>query len=264
MRYEEKEARGSFDFPISYYFLDKNHLRYTMRCHWHREPELIHVLKGSLTVKVGGEQFEGKEGDIFYVNSGLLHSAIPHACIYECTVCELTLMDEDTQSLISDYIFPTRLTGKQQKFGNYILTALSKRPPGWKFSVKGGFQALYGEFLNENNLISRSALPSQHAVKEVIRYIEENFREPISLPLLSEISGLSPKYFERVFKEMSGKSPIQYVNAYRLYKASNRLLMTGDPITEIAYDCGFNDLSYFIKLFKATHGVSPSKFRKKQ
>ncbi len=264
MKYEEKETRGSFDFPISYYFLDKNHLRYTMRCHWHREPELIHILNGTLTVKVGGETFEGQPGDIFYVNSAYLHSAVPHDCIYECTVCELSLMDDACRDLVSNFIFPTKLEGKTKKFAHYILSALAARPAGWKFSVKGGFQSLYGEFLNQETMIPRSILPSQHAVKEVIKYIEENFREQITLEILSDVSGLSPKYFERIFKEMTGKSPIRYVNAYRLYKASNRLRMTGDPVTEIAYDCGFSDLSYFIKLFRAMHGVSPSVFRKKQ
>lgn len=263
MKYEEKEARGSFDFPISYYYLDKNHLRYTMRCHWHREPELIHVLKGSLMVKVASESFEAKAGDIFYVNSTLLHSAVPNNCLYECTVCELSLMDEQCRNLISDSIFPTKLEGKMKEIAANILSALAKRPPGWKFTVKGGFQLLYGEFLNHNLVTPRSALPSQHAVKEVIRYIEKNYRDPITLYQLSAVSGLSPKYFERIFKEMTGKSPIRYVNAYRLYKASNRLRMTCDPITEIAYDCGFNDLSYFIKTFKAVKGVTPKAFRKR-
>ncbi len=264
MKYEEKEARGSFDFPISYYYLNKQHMRYTMRCHWHREPELIHVLSGSLCVTIGGETFEGTPGDIFYVNSTYLHSAAPKDCLYECTVCELSLLGEDCCRLISDYVFPTKLSGRARDFAAYILAALAEKSAGWKFSVEGGFHALYGEFLSTGQFTERPPLRTQHTVKKAITYIEENFAEPITLETLSAVSGLSPKYFERIFKEMTGKSPIRYLNAYRVYKACNRLRMTSDSVTEIAYDCGFGDLSYFIKQFKTIHGLSPSAFRKTQ
>ncbi len=264
MKYEEKEARGSFDFPISYYYLNKAHLRYIMRCHWHQEPELIHIFSGRLQVTIGGETFDGKAGDIFYVNSTYLHSAIPEDCVYECMVCEQSLLDAECRNLLKEYVFPTKLTGKAHDFAAYLLKALSEKPTGWKFSVRGAFSALYGELLSGNGVVERQSLRVQHSVKKAIRYIEENFSEPIMLSDLSSISGLSPKYFERIFKEMTGKSPMKYLNAYRIFKATERLRMTNDSITEIAFDCGFSDLSYFIKHFKCEQGVTPSGFRKSQ
>ncbi len=264
MKYEEKEARGSFDFPISYYYLDRGHLRYNMRCHWHREPELIHILSGSLSVTVGGETFTGGEGDIFYVNSTYLHSAIPTDCVYECTVCEISLLGKECETLLSEYAFPTRLEGRAKGFAACILSALAQKPAGWKFTVKGAFHAMYGEFLSAGQVTERPVFRTQHSVKKAIAYIEEKFSEPITLLEMSHVCGLSPKYFERIFKEMTGKPPMRYLNAYRVYKACTRLRMTDDPVTEIAYDCGFGDLSYFIKQFKAVYGLSPAAFRKKQ
>ncbi len=264
MKYEEKEARGSFDFPISYYYLDRSHLRYTMRCHWHREPELIHVLSGTLALTIGGEHFEGRPGDIFYVNSTDLHSAIPKDCVYECTVCESALLGEECNRLLSEYVFPIRLSGQAKVFAAHILKALSEKPSGWKLSVRGAFQAMFGEFLSGGGYAGRSPVRTQHSVKKAITFIEGHFTEPITLDMLSDVCGLSPKYFERVFKEMTGKPPIRYINAYRVYKACSQLRMTDDPVTEIAYSCGFGDLSYFIKQFKSTYGLSPAAFRKIQ
>ena len=235
-----------------------------MRCHWHQEPELIHIFSGKLKVTIGGETFIGEAGDIFYVNSTYLHSAVPEDCIYECMVCEQTLLDTECQNLLREYVFPTKLTGKARDFAAYLLRALSEKPAGWKFSVKGAFSALYGEFLSDGNILEQQSLRVQHSVKKAIRYIEENFSETIVLSDLSSISGLSSKYFERIFKEMTGKSPMRYLNAYRIYKAAERLKMTNDSVTEIAYDCGFSDLSYFIKHFKIAQGVTPSGFRKKR
>ncbi len=264
MKYEEKEARGSFDFPISYYYLNHTHLRYTMRCHWHREPELIRILSGSLSVTVGGETFVGQAGDIFYVNSTYLHSAIPTDCVYDCTVCEISLLGEECDKLLSEYVFPVKLEGEAKMFASFILTALSEKPPGWKYTVKGAFHAMFGAFLSAGQATERPIFRAQHSVKKAISYIEENFSEPITLQMLSQVCGLSSKYFERVFKEMTGKPPMRYLNSYRVYKACTRLRMTDDPVTEIAYDCGFGDLSYFIKQFKNIYGLSPAAFRKKQ
>ena len=60
---------------------------------------------------------------------------------------------------------------------------------------------------------------------------------------------------------MTGKPPIEYLNEYRIEKAVRKLRLTNLSITDIAFSCGFSDLSYFIKTFKKTKGVSPGKYR---
>jgi AraC-like DNA-binding protein len=79
---------------------------------------------------------------------------------------------------------------------------------------------------------------------------------------MAKAAGMSSKYFCYFFKEMTGKTPVEYLNGFRVEKASRKLLYSDLSVTEIAYLCGFNDLSYFIKTFKRQKGVSPAKFRK--
>jgi AraC-like DNA-binding protein len=62
---------------------------------------------------------------------------------------------------------------------------------------------------------------------------------------------------------MTQKSPMAYLNNYRIERAAGKLMSTDLTVTDIAYGCGFNDLSYFIKTFKLIKGISPNKFRKK-
>ena len=61
---------------------------------------------------------------------------------------------------------------------------------------------------------------------------------------------------------MTSKKPMEYLNSYRVEKAAAKLLTSDASITDIAYSCGFNDLSYFIKTFKSLKGVTPARFRK--
>ena len=60
---------------------------------------------------------------------------------------------------------------------------------------------------------------------------------------------------------MTGKTPIEYLNEYRIEKATRKLRLTDMSVTDVAFSSGFSDLSYFIKIFKKTKGVSPGKYR---
>ena len=79
---------------------------------------------------------------------------------------------------------------------------------------------------------------------------------------MADAVGFSTKYFCNFFKNMTGKTPVGYLNVYRIEKACKKLLTTDMPITQIAYTCGFNDLSYFIKIFKQIKNCTPKQFRK--
>ena len=62
---------------------------------------------------------------------------------------------------------------------------------------------------------------------------------------------------------MTGTTPVKYLLTYRIERAARKLLSTDESITQIAYDCGFNDLSYFIKTFKDIKKITPKNYRKK-
>ena len=92
--------------------------------------------------------------------------------------------------------------------------------------------------------------------------MRSNYDSQITLDDMAEAAGMSPKYFCYFFKEMTAKTPIEYLNLYRIEKASRKLINSDTSVTDIAYSCGFNDLSYFIKTFKHIKGKTPAKFRK--
>ena len=85
--------------------------------------------------------------------------------------------------------------------------------------------------------------------------------EPVHLGAAAAAAGLSPFHFLRTFAEVVGVTPHQYVVRTRLRRAARLLAATTRPITDVAYDVGFGDLSNFVRTFRRAAGVSPRRFR---
>lgn len=101
-------------------------------------------------------------------------------------------------------------------------------------------------------------------MQEAARYIAKEFRQDLTLDSVAAFMGLSAPYFSRKFKESTGFGFREYLVHVRIRNASGLLLETQKTITQVAYECGFNDSNYFGDVFKRAKGVSPSRFRKGQ
>ena len=95
------------------------------------------------------------------------------------------------------------------------------------------------------------------------RYIWENYTRKVSLGEIAGASGLSAPYFSTVFKEEMGENLSCYLNRLRVERAATLLTETGKALNEIAELCGFDDQSWFSKIFKNFTGISPGKFRER-
>lgn len=94
----------------------------------------------------------------------------------------------------------------------------------------------------------------------VLKYIEEHLADNISVQELARIAHFHPNYFIRLFKELTGLSPIQYVNRLRLDKAKQLLTLTSLSVSAIADTIGM-ELAYFSRTFKEHNGLSPTEYR---
>ena len=100
-------------------------------------------------------------------------------------------------------------------------------------------------------------------IQNAILRMEDEFRlgNDIDIPHLAEMCDMSETYFRRLFHNLYGVSPKQYILSARLRWAKNMLKSTEDSITEIAGNCGFDNVYYFSRAFRIHEGVSPSEYR---
>ena len=98
--------------------------------------------------------------------------------------------------------------------------------------------------------------------KRIVSYMEEHFAEKVSLEQLAGEAQCNPQYLCHFFKEIAGVSPIQYLINYRIEQARELLADTTKTVLEVSLDCGFENVSYFIRQFKKATGVTPREFRR--
>lgn len=276
LEYQERRKQGTFDFPIAVYHVDERHPRYQVVYHWHFECELIRIIRGNFPLTVNNRLYHLHEGDIVFIQDGMLHGGMPDNCIYESLVFNMKLLLKDNHicknqieaimnhELIIHQLLPGENTFLRQ-VTDTLFQAMYARYSGYEFMVQGSLYLLIG-FILEHKLYSLRSKEKEQAsyrlkqLKQVLRYIEDHYAEEITLETLASIAGMNPKYFCRFFRQITQRTPIDYVNYYRIECAREQLSTTDMTITDAALNCGFNDVGYFIKIFKKYMGVTPKQY----
>ena len=99
-------------------------------------------------------------------------------------------------------------------------------------------------------------------MKTVLDFMEGQLHAPLTLDELAAAVHMSPRYFCRFFREMTHRTPVDYLNYLRVEHAARLLASSAFPSRRLPYSCGFNDLSYFIKIYKKYKGITPGKERR--
>lgn len=279
--YNEQRERGNFSFPVEYHYVTNHHPRYNMPYHWHIQYEIIRVLEGKIVISIDENEYTASAGDIIFITDGCVHGgkAFLENTIYECMVFDKKLFETNVgdknilqkffeHHLIINSYFNNEYTDIHRTIWT-IFDALKTKSSGYEFIVLGCLFNFFGLVLKHNlytksftNFIS-SNQKNIHKLKKVFHLIETSYSQPLTLEDLANTSGLSPKYFCRFFQGMTNKTPIAYLNYYRIECACSKLISDKDQsITDIAYSCGFNDLSYFIKTFRKYKNTTPNKYIK--
>lgn len=277
-RLEELCRRGTDDFPFEHYWVDKTHPRYNMPHHWHSEAELMYVRKGRFLLSLNGKEYTLQEGNLCYISEGTLHGGIPQQqCVYEClTFNSNTLLNhthlvgnylkdvENSHTLIQP-VFTLAQPGIL-KCASRLFAAARAKEPGWELLALAGLYDFYGTVIQQNyreQTASDAAIYQRvRQIKMALEFIEQNYQRPITLEQLAQASGLSPKYFCRYFRNILQRTPIDYLNYYRVERACFLLEVEKLSVTDVAYACGYNDSSYFVRCFKRYKGVTPNQYAK--
>lgn len=275
--YNEPRQHGTINFPIEYYYVDERHPRYLMPYHWHKEYEIIRILKGYFTITIDGETCSANAGDLIFINQGLIHGGIPENCIYECIVFDLQFLLMHGAAMTQ---YMTKLTGCSILIQSHftrcdkdlfaiaaqLFEAVEKKAPAYELNTVGALYLFLGIIFQKNyytayTKTTRRNLKEANHIKPVLEYIENHYMEKISLEKMSRIAGISPKYFCRCFKIFFHMTASDYLNYKRVEQACYELTVLDKSVTEVGFDCGFHDTSYFIRIFKKYKGMTPNQLK---
>lgn len=276
LNYNEQIRHYTGEMPLAYYHVDAHHPRYHMRMHWHRETELIRMLRGTLRLYVNDVPLTVRAGDLVLVGEGVLHGGDAEDGVYECIVFDpyaLLMHIEPCKNVMKGVIGGTLLLENRAICADEAFAgSIERLYAAVKDDVQGGSLKLIGALYDVFGYLSERmdarlpmdssdvVLKAEH-LKPALEYIERNYGSHITLDTLARLTGLSPKYFCRCFRAVIRRSPIEYLNHYRIECASSLLLSTDKTVAEIAQLCGYNDSSFFIKQFRRYKNTTPHRYR---
>lgn len=258
-----------FDFPL----------------HSHEEFELNLILSGKGVKRVVGDHTEViDDAELVLVGNNLPHGWLTNAYRWQEGMPEIK---EVTVQFHRD-LFDDKFLKRNQLF--FVRSLLEKSAKGIAFSKdtierikprltslaqKSGFDSML-ELMSilhdlsvsrDMRTLSNSTFTDEdlnfnsRRIEKVFAYMRDNYDKDVNLASVSKLAGMSEVSFSRFIKKRTGKTFVESLNEIRLGYASRSLINTSNTISEIAYKCGFNNLSYFNRIFKSRNGCTPKEFR---
>ena len=281
---KELKQHGNEQFPflVSYQKLSEYESGSFM-WHWHPEIEITYVQKGTMCYKVNNLVYHLKEGDIVFNNSGALHSGTMENqkdCSYIPVTFDSRLIYGFFQStinskyvdpVIQDSLLPAVCIDQSEpwhrqfrEFLFRVITLDREKPEFYELDIIIYLQSMWRlllEHITYEPQASRENSLEFDRIKKILSYIEENYKNRITLKDISGHIHLCESECTRLFKRHMNTTLFSFLQEYRIER-SLEYLKTGEAISDVARVVGFEDSNYYSKVFTKIKGCSPREYRK--
>lgn len=281
--FREKNSHGTAMFPFAAYKW-YGEFEYYVNMHWHKEIEIIFFEKGSFMFSRDSVDYVVEGPAMAFIDPGTLHSVMlrkgqrESALLFDCKMLSYEWYDESQSIFMEPLIqqklkLPTMLTPEDEIWPEVlaaykkVLAESDKENAMSKLRIKLYLTELLS-LLYENNYLTPVAkveAPVSEQLentKKVVSYVKEHYNKRITVSEVADHVGMSEQYFCRYFKKNMGKTLTEYINEIRVNKAAVMLSNTDEKVIDIAIQCGYDNISYFIKRFKVVKGITPQEYRK--
>lgn len=284
----EMKQHGTERFPFQYYqeHFNWNRLE-TVEWHWHSELEFVEILQGAIECHIGEEIIELREGDTFFINSGVIHKYQASKVCREkqCMFSDILFLPEiiaPNSSLIYEkYIRPIVLYGKPflvmrqtqaweesvQNLYHHIVNVCLAEEDLTELRIQAGISELWTRLFHylyreESEQQENKNILAQARLRKMMQFIWDHFHEKITLDDIAASANISKSAALRCFRSGMQTSPVGYLNDFRLNRAKELLLTSHSTVSEIAVSVGFDNVGYFDRVFRRTFGLTPKQFAK--
>lgn len=258
--------------------------------HWHTGIEVIMPVKGDYTVLAGNERYHLNTGDIFIVNTSVLHAleAPPSGerIILQFDASLLyTIKEMETLLMILPpvmCIFPFFEKEENRELYAFVKERMDEIVREYDEQKIFSETVIYAKLIEIFAAIGRRAVEDSYeknsdtqgnqvskqkeymeTIMNACSYINQHFKESCTLEEVASISGFSKFHFTRIFKQCMDMTFYEYLNQKRITKAEELLYTTVLSVTDIAMRSGFSSISAFNRTFKSIKGCSPREYRNK-
>jgi AraC-like DNA-binding protein/mannose-6-phosphate isomerase-like protein (cupin superfamily) len=288
----DKRTFGTLDYPVSIQYLDLR-ISYMNRVtwHWHEEMEVIIINDGAAEIATDDATYTIEPGQSIIINQNVMHSIYSideHNCTFYSVVFHPAfLFGYNSGELQQKYLLPVQnlhlfkamVLDEKNPWHERMIDALNDavaanmtKPFGFEIATKGHLCRFWAELVSKMpDMQNVQAATSPHTsldeqrVKQAMLYIRTHHAEPISLEDIADSIHISKSECCRCFSRTLQMTPFEYLMKYRIFEATKK--MTDNPqesrsISDLAMSVGFNNTSYFNKLFKKYLGCTPTYYRK--
>lgn len=277
---QETKHHGEVRFPFNIYPCTIPGDFRQVAVHWQDSMELIYIKRGSGLVQTGAQVCTAQSGDIFVLTPGTLH-AIRQAesCTmeYENIIFDVELLGGAEDLCAEKYLLP--LQSGRLALPEHITPDEAWYPQaadclkeaeeanrckqfGYELCIKGALLRFLALLIAQSKALPPAEKASTQRLRAVLQWISAHYSEPVCVADAAALCQCSPNHFMRWFRQMTGQTFIIFLREYRLNAAAEALRTTEDTILSISEQCGFENLSYFNREFKAHFGMTPREYRK--
>lgn len=251
--------------------------------HWHDSFEIDYVLQGEMELRTPEHTWSIRQGDIFFINSGVMHEYCDvgnGSCeVYSILFDMHYLSGVYNSQLERKYILPLKESGMEGyacspdsplrlSMAHDVLDAielLKEEPFGYEMKVRSRLSSFWVSLLQDTESI-RSSIEKNSSVdteriKKMLEHVHTAYADKISVESIAAAAGVSVRECSRCFDRCIGMPPVKYLTQYRLHKAAEMLLETDLSILDVSEACGFSSASYFGKVFSEAMGCTPKEYR---
>lgn len=253
--------------------------------HWHPTVQFFYVTEGCMRYSIPGNTYTFCQGDGAFLNAHVLHMLqYPNdePCSFPCILFHPTLVGGDSGSdIMQKYVRPLTdhtdfdifLLHRSLPAHRRILDLVrdcyelyQKKEPYYELLIRSRLSLLWIEFseATRDYRNHRKGKMSSPRIKAILTFLNDHYREKISLADLAQAGMCSRRECNRIFRDQLHITPFQYLLTLRLKRACALLADTDLSVTEIGIACGFGSTSYFTKLFHQQYGLTPGEYRSKR
>ncbi|SEN03814.1 AraC family transcriptional regulator [Paenibacillus sp. OV219] len=253
--------------------------------HLHDWFEIIYIHSGSGSIFINHTFYELQAGDLFLIPGNTIHRTLPNpeqpitssAIFFSSQYVQATVISKDAFSYLrcfetakSNRHYKLELLHDEQQRLEATIDELQEelrlRQSGYRQAVLLLLQTI---LLHLNRKANPGDISQPHSghnsptwLQAALNHIDEHLTDNLQLTALARHAAVSPSYFSRTFKQMTGLSVIEFIIAKRITMAKELLLTTDHTIAEIAVQCGFESLPHFYRMFKKFAGSTPNHYKR--